>query len=641
MWLRGWWYLLTDGAVTDVQNGGLTMVSGGGYTRSDVPQGFWNLSRHNLYVGNTQPNQSNGVPANPAASNAGPLNPFNIGLSCTFNGAYCVLPDDGTMMFTEALGNSQRLINIYDGPTYQDSDAFKDISVTDIGTLNQCKPGGNNVGSCTTLGWSNAFGAGVLQSPATNNPSNRCVLPNAAISWKQPNGFYYPPAFHEYNLAFENVDLRHYVVEPLWLPGTFMQDAVATTNTYCTWEPDLFVNFTDVDRQTELTDDMGSLTGLASGTAAAPGPTTVVNNDPFFNAPLSVPECSSSAPNLTGTATTSPYEYVTTAIFPSCGGFQESASCVAEWGNYCSTQQCYGVPLYRQYLTDAEYNAYQTDPTKRPVMRMMGQSGGQRSNMTLNHGSFYVDTTVPQAVQNVPNTNVFLAGQTYWVYFIYAKPTLHQIYSFYIGQVSQTEAAATITSGYVDVTAGTTPTFTAGTKGQPDWIIQKQYDSNTGVLSVTVDLGAQATVFDNDRPKFCQPANFCSVNSAGVCGCAPNSNCTEDAVCGWATKEIDCPLAGCFGFALTLPEGFSTAPVGQPIPAPPPIHFVGDTGSDPYFNKGNIVFNNVPSSIAGSCTYAAPPEQSNLTRLLNQSRAAQRPHALPWAKTAGTPPSSR
>ncbi len=43
------------------------------------------------------------------------------------------------MMFTEALGNSQRLINIYDGPTYQDSDAFKDISVTDIGTLGQCK----------------------------------------------------------------------------------------------------------------------------------------------------------------------------------------------------------------------------------------------------------------------------------------------------------------------------------------------------------------------------------------------------------------------------------------------------------------------------------------------------------------------
>ncbi len=106
-----WWYLLTDSVVTDVQNGGLTMVSGGGYTRSDSPQGFWNLSRHNLYVGNTQPLQDNGVPANPAASNAGPFNPFNTGLNCPFNGAYCVSPNDGTMMFTDALGNSQRLIN--------------------------------------------------------------------------------------------------------------------------------------------------------------------------------------------------------------------------------------------------------------------------------------------------------------------------------------------------------------------------------------------------------------------------------------------------------------------------------------------------------------------------------------------------
>ncbi len=64
--------------------------------------------------------------------------------------------------------------------------------------------------------------------------------------------------------------MRHYVVEPRWLPGTFTQDPVATTNTYCTWESDLFVNFTHVDRQTELTDDTGSLTGLASGTQAAP-----------------------------------------------------------------------------------------------------------------------------------------------------------------------------------------------------------------------------------------------------------------------------------------------------------------------------------------------------------------------------------
>ena len=40
-----------------------------------------------------------------------------------------------------------------------------------------------------------------------------------AIGWKQSNGFYYPPAFHSDNLFFKNVDIRHYVVEPLTYPG--------------------------------------------------------------------------------------------------------------------------------------------------------------------------------------------------------------------------------------------------------------------------------------------------------------------------------------------------------------------------------------------------------------------------------------
>ena len=46
-------------------------------------------------------------------------------------------------------------------------------------------------------------------------------LPNAAIGWKQPNGFFYPPAFHSRNLFFGNVDLRHYVIDPLFKDGTY------------------------------------------------------------------------------------------------------------------------------------------------------------------------------------------------------------------------------------------------------------------------------------------------------------------------------------------------------------------------------------------------------------------------------------
>jgi cell migration-inducing and hyaluronan-binding protein len=33
------WYLFINSAITDVQNGGITFVTGGGYTQSDVING--------------------------------------------------------------------------------------------------------------------------------------------------------------------------------------------------------------------------------------------------------------------------------------------------------------------------------------------------------------------------------------------------------------------------------------------------------------------------------------------------------------------------------------------------------------------------------------------------------------------------
>ena len=55
----------------------------------------------------------------------------------------------------------------------------------------------------------------------------RCYLPNAAIAWKQSNGFYYPPAFHSANLYFGNVDIRHFVLSPVFVEGTPKGAAVA------------------------------------------------------------------------------------------------------------------------------------------------------------------------------------------------------------------------------------------------------------------------------------------------------------------------------------------------------------------------------------------------------------------------------
>jgi hypothetical protein len=103
----------------------------------------------------------------------------------------------------------QRLYNICDGPAYQDANAYLDIKVTPCTSIATCY-------MFDTVGMRRA--ASKYTDPALN--AGDAYVPNAAIGWKQPNGFYYPPAFHSRNLFFNNVDIRHYVIEPLTDPGT-------------------------------------------------------------------------------------------------------------------------------------------------------------------------------------------------------------------------------------------------------------------------------------------------------------------------------------------------------------------------------------------------------------------------------------
>jgi hypothetical protein len=651
--LRGWWYLLRNSAITDVQNGGLQMVTGGGYTRSDIAQGFWGLSSHNVFVGNTQPipDTVGAMPDNPFASNAGPFNPH--ALTCPYGtngGQYCISAEQGIAFEGAAWSNSQRFLHIYDGPTFEDSDLFADIHTLKIGSVKDCRLPGDNIGNpgvCNNLRWENAYNSGVLQYPPGNQSTSNCVLPNAAISWKQPNGFYYPPAFDSQNLYFaSSVDIRHFVIDPLWLPNGFQPDLGAIKDFYCTWQPTDFSQFSDIDRQTELSDLDGSLTGLLSLTAnAALGSTISVNNDPvsdpaaqppsifnplstnFFNAPVITAECASNVPAsadtpavpaATATVNTSPYEYVTTAIFPAC---LKNGLC-ANWATQCGDQSCYGVPLYRQYLTDAEMTAWNANHATYPAIRMQGQGTGQRSNLTMNHGSYYLDTTVPLDVQMAGNTgtntkpvvnyNLFSAGQSYYVYLLYAKPSLTQKYSFYIGKGLQlSDAQALITAGIVNPFNGTVPAFLKpGDDGfpsdvTPNWIPLPDYDSNSGVLTVTINLSNQASVFAKDEPKSCQPTTYCSVHGDGSCGCKTGSSCTDDSVCAWGVKEVDCPSFGCFGFQLTLPPSFQTGTMANPIPPPDPVLFTAS--GDGYFTPGHVKFMPAGEDVAGSaCYYQAP-----------------------------------
>src|SRR5262249_29872834 len=153
----------------------------------------------------------------------------------------------------------------------------------------------------------------------------------------------------------------------------------------------------------------------------------------FFDAPTETLECRSGEPTIAeGTAKTSPYEYVTTVVYPECAKtapqLNDFDTCAnGNWTKACSNSACYGVPLYRLFLTPDEFKQ---NPRPRPVVRMQGQSLYQRSTLSVNNGKYFIDTTVSQQTQEKANSatantpkslNVFRAGDTYYVFLLWAK----------------------------------------------------------------------------------------------------------------------------------------------------------------------------------------------------------------------------
>ena len=600
IWMRPKWFLVTDSAITDIQYGGLNFVTGGGYTRSDSPVGNWMVAYRNVFIGTSQPVDANGMPANGYASNAGPFNPTS-GLTCDNKDFdFCLSSNNGiSMQLTPFPG--ERLFSIYDGPVYQDSNAYLDVYPTIM----------------SGSGW--MYKDRVQGVPMDAN--GECYLPNAAIAWKQPNGFFYPPAFHSENLMFLDANIRHFVIEPLLLPGTFQTDVNAVKKRYCSgnWNPALFEGFTDIDRQTVLNDGVpdlpgipggsGSLTGKV-GTEVSPDPTqgreTIsVNLDDFFNAPVEVPECGSdmhkSALNgqgLPATAKVSPYEYVTTGMIAKCAiGFNgpNPNECVQpdgtiRWSQPCGNEFCFGVPLYRQLLTDTEWTE---NPKPEPFVKMMGQGTGQRSTLTLNHGHYYVDTTNNCAHQTPPlwngscplqdnyqtrkyNVSVFLPNTTYYLYFLYAKASTQLTYDIYVG--TNASEAPTVT-GVRGVFPDANYVFTD--VASAPWL-GDSYNKDTGLLTVTVDLSKSAIAQEmaSNFPDFCQPQSYCAIKPSRiggvpVCGCKSGTDCKDDSVCGWGPKDIDCPEEGCYGFSFTMPSSFQVP--FEPLPPPAAAQFSSET----------------------------------------------------------------
>jgi len=603
IWLRPQWYLVTNSVISDVLGAGLTFVTGGDYTVSNVIPGQWQLARKNVFIGKTQADRA----TQNYASEAGPINP-NSDYECAKEangfppGNRCVIKDQGLAIPLVPF-NNQRLFNIYDGPNFEDSNAFLNVKTTHVSDCN----GG---GGCSSSKWMYGVVNGMPKDPSD---TTRCILPNAAIAWKQPNGFFYPPAFHSSNLYFSDVDIRHYVVQPLFEPlgpdnlFAFKQDDTETAAHYCTFALNppsmvgsMFGEFSAIDRQTILNDDDGTLTGLIE--------TISVNEDSFFDAPVETVECASLE-----TAKTSPYEHVTTVVYPgcvakgNCGGTcsrtgescADTSNCTpategapnlcedTSWTDDCANQRCYGVPLYRQYLTGTEEGS-----TVGKQIRMMGMNFFQRSNLTANNGIYYMDTTVSKGDQkdgilHLPeqriSLNVFEGGEIYYVLFLFAQESTKQTYLIYVGDgfdpnMNVSAISSTLTK--------TRPLDVKDESWPAGWT-RKWYkdDPSTGILEVSVDFSSGFD-FDKARMDRCQPKSFCTWTgdaSSGSCECSTELQTTDpelyeeckqslgsdnNTMCSWSVRAIDCPEGGCRGFAFTLPAGFDAAAITKAPPTP-------------------------------------------------------------------------
>ena len=112
IWLRTRWHLVSNSFISDVQNAGLTFISGGDYTHSSAINGLWELALKTVFVGQTQ-KDSDDTPFVSSTLNW-------LGKCDNQTGNYCLSKNDSfTLGGFTGFAVSQHMFNIYDGPADQ------------------------------------------------------------------------------------------------------------------------------------------------------------------------------------------------------------------------------------------------------------------------------------------------------------------------------------------------------------------------------------------------------------------------------------------------------------------------------------------------------------------------------------------
>ena len=220
----------------------------------------------------------------------------------------------------------------------------------------------------------------------------------------------------------------------------------------------------------------------------------------------------------------------------------------------------------------------------------------------MNHGKFYIDTTISAEKQAKQHINEFRAGETYYLFLLFAKADTDQTYQMYVGK----NAGDSFLAENVNMTR-------VNPKGVPfsfekeswpgQW--QRSYDPASGILSVRLDLSDIQPEIDMAEETQCLPSSVCKFeNKQCVTSLPPEDYLYQEFVdgkiCENALRAVDCPAGGCYGFSVTMPDSFSTD-----LPVDPrPMSELFST--DPSFDW-DVEWQFSDPDIAGDC--ANPPTE--------------------------------
>ena len=609
VWLRPKHFVFSNGAITDQLFGGLGFVSGGSWDQA--PPGYFSLTRDSVYIGTSQDPPTHGLDyaaktgpniTNDSGAPVSRCSPMAGGQQDSF----CYFDDDGVGFYTGGF-NSKRMISIYDGPFFAEGNVFLETPTFTCKPWIPTAPNSTALESCgiyalTNQPWidpdSTKPPTGVV--PVTMDDEMEVV--DAAVGWKQPNGFYYPPAFAFLKSDFDGVTERHNVFDQYtrYVQGQFQGNPIH--------QPLSSFGTTPVDSTTLLIDLDGTLTGMGVDTAAGASRkrTSSLSLNTFFDAPSQDEEC------LSFGVQTSPYDQVTTTMARLLDGTGPPYAVDPNWALAGSARRRPTVGIYRHLRVtsgpdaDTCTNQQVCEGTEWGCDRaafMMGTDTGQAPFLTSDRGLYTLDTSVQAlsclgpGVSGVYQPAVFEKNKRYLAYHLFASPRTRVAYQVYVG-TGFDEATFEWVRVHPHQTEGALETVVEAPPSGDDPYGTYCFDSSTGILTVELDNSTVAGDFalaEHEDYEQCMPRDICQVDTAGTgCELCQGANCTQgpveddlapmiDQICkSWVTTTsrvgeadtgtsvpgiasgtfdgvylADCPGGGCLGFTFELPDGFA------------------------------------------------------------------------------------